>query len=264
MASEGTPITVDAAGRSVSPPDDPTRREFLKGGLTGIAAISLTGLPTLAAADCVATGGELAGSRQRTLEALCNVLLPGAGTHGSSGDGVLQATLYGKKLYQHLVDPYYAAQVSQSDLTAAVTDLSNGSFCMEGTTAFWQLGCGDQLGLAAYGSRRSDEGPAPNVDWWEALCLAFGQLFAPTVSDPGKAYDLSRFCAFVFYGSPQGFAYLKPYGYPGPNWGFDGNDWSPLGPALWDDLDLEDLTCSACSEDAGPYPPSIHPATLAR
>lgn len=242
-----------------------TRRGFLKTGLVGAGAFSFTGLGTEAEADCISTSGDLGGSRQRTLEALANVLLPGAGSHGGSGAGILDAALYGKKVYQHLGDPYYGLQIRQSDLTAAVTDLSNGAICMAGTTSFWRLGCEDQLGLTAYGSRRSDEGPAPYVSFWEGLCLVFGQLFAPTISDPRKAYDLARFCNLLFYSSPAGFAYMAPYGYPGPSWGFDGsNEWVPLGPNAWPDLTLEDLSCTGCSEEGGPYPPSIHPDTLIR
>jgi len=216
--------------------------------------------------DCVATSGAIGGSRQRTLEALTNVMLPGGGTHGSTGYGILDAQLYGKKIYQHLIDSYYAIQIKQSDLDAAVTDLSNGSICMGGTTSFWKLTCDDQLGLVAYGSKRADEGSAPNVSFWEALCLAFGSLFAPTISDPAKAYDLSRFCGLIFYSSPQGFAHMAGYSYPGPNWGYDGTTcgWTPLSAPTFANLTAADLTCTTCSETSGPWPPSVHPDTLIR
>jgi hypothetical protein len=172
--------------------------------------------------DCILTDGSIGGDRQRTLEAAANVMLPGGGTHGTTGDGILNALLYDKGIYAHLIDPYYAIQIKQSDLDAAVTDLSNGAICMGNLSGhYWKLGCNDQLGLMAYGTKRSDEGAAPYVDFWEGLCLAFGQLFAPTISDPAKAYDMSRFCGLIFYSSDAGLAYLKTYaGYPGPSSGY--------------------------------------------
>ncbi len=222
------------------------RRTLLKLGLLGAGGTALAGgglgLNRIllggeaeAAPDCVATSGAIGGSRQRTLEALGNVMLPTGGTHGATGYGVLDAVVYGKKLYEHLIDPYYAIQIKQSDLDAAVTDLSNGSICMGGTSSFWKLDCADQLGLVAYGTRRSDEGPAPNVSFWEALCLWFGSLFAPTISDPAKAYDLARFCGLLFYGSAKGFEHMTPFGYQGPNWRFNGQP-SEEFPCAWEPL----------------------------
>jgi hypothetical protein len=243
------------------------RRQFLRGGalVAGAGgAASVLFLPTLAAADCVATSGTIGGNRQRTLEAAANVMLPKGGTHGATGSGVLDAVVYGKKVYAHLVDSYYANQITQSDLDAAVTDLSNGSICMALTTSYWRLGCSDQLGLMAYGSRRSDEGAAPNVSSWEALCLVFGQLFAPTLSNPTKAYDLARFMGLIFYGSPQGFSHMATFGYPGPNWGFDSATcgWIALGAPTFPDLTEADLICDTCRQTSGPWPSSVHPDTL--
>lgn len=198
------------------------------------------------------------------LEAAANVMLPKGGTHGASGSGVLNAVIYGKSIYAHLIDAYYANQISQSDLNAAVSDLSNGSICMALTSSYWKLSCNSQLGLMAYGSKRSDEGSAPYVSGLQALCLIFGQLFAPTLSNPAKAYDLARFMGLIFYSSPEGFSHMASFGYPGPNWGFDSATcgWTPLPAPAFADLTEADLTCATCGRTSGPWPPSVHPDTL--
>jgi hypothetical protein len=244
------------------------RRQFLRGGAVAAGAGAAASIPLLPgeadAAQCVTVDGSIGGNRQRDLEAMGNVMLPKNGTFGDTGNGLLDSVIYGKKFYAHLTDAYYNNQITQSDLDAAVTDLNNGALCMElFQTLFYKLGCTNQLNLVAYGSKRSDEGNSP-VTGVQALCLWFGALFAPTVSNPAKAYDLAKFCGLIFYSSPQGFSLMAGYGYPGPNNGFDSATcgWTALGAPTTADLTEADLTCSNCTQTSGPYPASVHPGTL--
>jgi len=245
-----------------------SRRQFLRGSGAAIGAGAAASIPLLPgeadAAQCITVSGTIGGNRQRDLEAAGNVMLPKGGTHGATGSGVIDSVVYGKKLYAHLIDPYYANQVNQSDLDAAVTDLNNGALCMEFLqTLFYRLSCTNQLRLMAFGSKRSDEG-ASGVTWNQELCLWFGSLFAPTLSNPAKAYDLARFMGLIFYGSPQGFSHMATFGYPGPNTGFDSAicGWTALGPPTSPDLTEADLTCTTCRQTSGPWPASVHPGTL--
>ncbi|MBI4514987.1 MAG: twin-arginine translocation signal domain-containing protein [Deltaproteobacteria bacterium] len=244
------------------------RRQFLRGGAVAAGAGAVASIPLLPAeadaAQCVTVDGAIGGTRQRTIEAAGNVMLPKGGTHGASGSGVLDSVLYGKKIYAHLIDTYYANQVNQSDLDAAVTDLNNGALCMEFLQSyFYKLSCDNQRKLMAYGSKRSDEGSS-GVSGTQALCLWFGSLFAPTLSNPAKAYDLARFMGLLFYSSPQGFSHMATFGYPGPNWGFDGLtcSWTALTEPSFGDLTAADLTCTGCDPATGPMPPSVDPRTL--
>ncbi len=244
------------------------RRQFLKGGIASMSALSVTGflLSEAQAAGCITVSGAIDGTKQKRLEALMNCMLPGQGTHNTPlGAGVLDGTLYGKKMYAHLIDPYYAYQINQAELEAANGDLAEAEWCF-----WWQryydLSCNKQMGIVAFSTRRADEGPAPYLSWNESLCLTIGSGLGLVSVNPEKAFDLARLTALFFYATPEGRQYMRDNGYNGPNWGFnyrdDGSDWGDLPQPITPDLAAGDLECTNCSPAYGPWPQSIHPDTL--
>ena len=244
------------------------RRKFLKlsGGAVGSIAVVPSFLTEKAMAvgsvDCIEVSG---GTRQKRLEAMMNVMLPGSDTHGTTGPGILDVVLYGKNAYEHMIDPWFDYQINQDELDDASGDLGEAALCFDDGNDFWDLTCENQLGALAYATRRGDEGAAPNLSLWEELCLWLGAAFGLVSTSPDRAFDLARWTCLIFYCCPAGLAYLEEHGYKAHNGGYNylsgAVDWPEMPFAQTSDLTVADLT-NPCLTDTGTCPPSIHQDTL--
>lgn len=190
-----------------------TRRGFLwLGSLSGLGALA----PGRLSRHLLPAQSDV----QRTLEAVVNVLLPGGGAQDTAADepGALDSQLYDQTIYAHLSDEYFITTVDRAALDQAAQDLDLAARCVELLArSFADLDGEQQLGLLAFVTRRGDEGEAPHLGPAEKTCLRLGGAEG---SAP-DAIDVMRLAGLIYYTSNPGLAWLKQFGYPGPNWGFN-------------------------------------------
>jgi hypothetical protein len=194
---------------------------------------------------------------QRTLEAVINVLLPGGGAHGTAPDepGALDSRLYDETIYAHLRGEYFGTIVDQAALDQAARALDLTARCLQLLKqSFADLSEEGQLGLLAFVTRRDDEGKAPYLSPIQKTCLRLGDA-------EGRApqtIDLARFAGLIFYMSNPGLAWLKQFGYPGPNWGFNpANGWAEMDPPYLRGEDLDLFGGLIPSITPGTFPPEL-------